>query len=57
MQRDPSCVGGVPWSWNPEAGVQPGDLHVRTLTEAAKIEGKSQVHEDDRRIHRRQLQR
>lgn len=47
-QKDFPRARGAPWSLNPEADTQPGDLlRVRFLAEVEKIEGKPLMLEDE----------
>lgn len=47
-----AVVRGVPWSWSPEAVVQPGYLRVRFLIDEEKKEGQPKVYEGERKIYR-----
>lgn len=49
-----SSIRGVPWSWNSEAVVRPGDLRVRFLTEEEKQSG-TPAYGEEKGIHRLQL--
>lgn len=55
-QKD-SRTSGVPWSWSPEADLQPGDVRGRFLAEAVMRVGSSMAHGDENNFHRLQLRR
>lgn len=52
-----SGITGLPWSWNPEAEIQPSDLGVRVLTEEEKESGRKMVFEGGKKIYRMQRRR
>lgn len=52
-----SVIRGAPWSRNPDAAAQQGDLRVRVLTEEEKRSGRPEVFGGEKNIYRRHLRR
>lgn len=47
----------MPWCWNPDVELQPGDPCARFLAEEEKLDGQAKLYDEGRRLHRMQLKR